>query len=60
MTFRNYSDCTAMGQQFLYFFKIPLAPSAIVFPNNLALSLKDLKALLSLVLASKLVASYLE
>ena len=42
------------------FFKIPFAPSATIFPNNLALYLKNLKSLVLAIFALKPVASYLE
>ena len=56
---KNYLNIL-MAQQFLYFVKIPVALSASVFPNNLALFLKDLKSLLLVTSALKLVASSLE
>ena len=44
-----------MAQQLLHFFRIPFAPSASVFANNLALYLRDLKSLLLATFALKLV-----
>ena len=41
---RNYLNIL-IGRQLLHFFNNPFALSALVFPNNLALYLKDLKAL---------------
>ena len=58
MTSKNYLD-TFMVKQLL-FPKIPSAPSASVFPNNLALYFQDLKALSYSILISKLLASFLE
>ena len=49
-----------MEQQLLHFLKIPFAPSATVFPNNLALYLKDLKSLVLAIFALKSVDSCLE
>ena len=45
------------GRATVVFFKIPFALPAIMFLNNLALYLKDVKVLLSAILALKLVAS---
>ena len=42
------------------FFKIPFALSALVFSNNLALYIKDLKLLVLAISALKLVASSFE
>ena len=56
---KNYLD-TLIAQQLLHFFRIPLLPSETVSSNNLALYLKDLKALLFPILALQLVASSLE
>ena len=43
---KNYLD-TLIAHQLLHFFKIPFTPPVPVFPNHLALYLKDLKLLLS-------------
>ena len=49
------------GTVIVVFLKIPFAPSATVFPNNLSLYSKDLKLLLLLAISAlKLVASSLE
>ena len=48
------------GTAIVAFFRIPFASSAPVFPYNLALCLKDLKLLLSSILALKLVAPSFE
>ena len=45
-----------MAQQLLDFLRIPLAPLASVFSNNLTLLSKDLKSLSSVMSALKLVA----
>ena len=45
------------GTVMAVFFRIPLLPSATVFPNNLALYLKDLKALVLAIIAFKFAAS---
>ena len=52
----KYFDGTAV----VPFLKALFAPSATVFPNNLALYLKDLKLLLLVILASKPVAPSFE
>ena len=44
----------------LHFFRIPLAPSSSVFSNNLAIYLKDLKLLVLVKSALKLVAPSFE
>ena len=49
-----------MAKQILHFFRIPLAPSSSVFPNNLAIYLKDLKLLVLVKSALKLVAPSFE
>ena len=48
------------GTVIIAFFRIELFPSAAVFSNNLALHLKDLKALVFATWESKLVAPSLE
>ena len=48
------------GTAIVVFFNIPFAPSATVFPNNLALYSKDLKLKVFALSASKLLASSLE
>ena len=49
-----------MAKQMLHFFRIPLAPSSSVFPNNLAIYLKDLKLLVLVKSALKLFAPSFE
>ena len=56
---KNHLD-TLMAQRLLCFFKISFAPLASVFSHNLSSYFKGLKALPSLLLALKLVASSLE
>ena len=48
------------GAAIVALFRIPLSPSASVFPNSLALNLKDLKPLLSVIYILKLLTSSLE
>ena len=63
MISRNYLD-VLMGQQLMHFFKIPLATlgtgCATVFPNDLALFMKDLKLLSLAISALKSDASSFE
>ena len=54
---KNYLD-TSVAQ--LKSSRLPFAPSDLVFPNNLALYLKDLKLLVFAIPTLKLVASSLE
>ena len=48
------------GTAIVAFLKIPFAPSASVFPDNLGLCLKDFKSLLLSIFALKLVVSSVE
>ena len=62
--FKNYLNNILMAKQLLHFlefrFELFGAGRATVFPNNLALYLKDLKLTLFSLFLSKLVASSLE
>ena len=58
--FKSLPKNTFFNGRIIAFFRIELFPSAAVFSNNLALHLKDLKALVFATLESKLVAPSLE